>query len=79
MLLLELRVTIAAFALGIGTLIVGVFGMNLHSGLEQNEKAFYLTATITVVLCIAIFQVLIRNTNARKILAKQTLRRRSFI
>ncbi|RDX46181.1 Mg2+ transporter protein cora-like protein [Lentinus brumalis] len=46
LLALDLKVSILTMGIGVGTLVAGVFGMNLRSHLEEHEFAFYaMTAT----------------------------------
>ncbi|KAM5541790.1 hypothetical protein V8D89_004519 [Ganoderma adspersum] len=42
LLALDLKISILTMGIGIGTLVVGVFGMNLKSHFEEHEYAFYL-------------------------------------
>jgi len=40
LLALDLKVSIGTFGLGTGALIAGLFGMNLHTNLEESQWAF---------------------------------------
>ncbi|TBU54384.1 cora-domain-containing protein [Dichomitus squalens] len=47
LLALDLKVSILTMGIGIGTLVVGVFGMNLKSHIEEHEYAFYVMTAVS--------------------------------
>ncbi|RLN94647.1 hypothetical protein BBJ28_00009285 [Nothophytophthora sp. Chile5] len=49
----DLIFSIVVISISVGTLIAGVFGMNLHSGLEEADKWFSGVVFVTIVLIIA--------------------------
>ncbi|OMH78608.1 Mitochondrial inner membrane magnesium transporter mrs2 [Zancudomyces culisetae] len=50
LLLLEIRLTILAVGVGLGTFVSSLFGMNLLSGYEEHSTAFILVCTVAFVL-----------------------------
>jgi len=50
LLALDLKVSILTMGIGIGTLVAGLFGMNLRSHLEESEFAFFLMSLFSVVM-----------------------------
>ncbi|KAI0336619.1 cora-domain-containing protein [Cubamyces sp. BRFM 1775] len=48
LLALDLKVSILTMGIGIGTLVAGVFGMNLKSHFEEHEFAFYVMGAVTL-------------------------------
>lgn len=54
LLALDLKISILTMGIGVGTLIVGFFGMNLKSHMEEHEFAFYVMSAVTVMLTGAI-------------------------
>ncbi|KAI0634727.1 hypothetical protein C8Q77DRAFT_1103701 [Trametes polyzona] len=52
LLALDLKVSILTMGIGIGTLVAGVFGMNLKSHIEDHEYAFYVMALASVAACL---------------------------
>ncbi|RLN67667.1 hypothetical protein BBJ28_00009304 [Nothophytophthora sp. Chile5] len=50
----DLIFSIVVISISVGTLIAGVFGMNLHSGLEEADSWFSGVVFVTVVLIIAL-------------------------
>eukprot|EP00898_Chlorokybus_atmophyticus_P007140 jgi/Chlat1/7427/Chrsp6S07448 len=65
---LELLLTVGAFAVGIGAMIAGIFGMNLQSRLELHAWAFWYTTAGIVVGCTMLFWMIIRYIKKRAIL-----------
>lgn len=59
---LELLISISTFALTVGGLITGLFGMNLKSTLEDSIAAFYIATFLIFAGSAAIFGVLFRYT-----------------
>ncbi|KZV73939.1 Mg2+ transporter protein cora-like protein [Peniophora sp. CONT] len=49
LLALDLQISIATMGIGVGTLIVGLFGMNLTSHLEENPYAFGAMSTVAAI------------------------------
>lgn len=64
LLALDLKVSIATMGIGVGTLIAGLFGMNLTSHLEESHYAFYAmsgaSCLIAVIAALAGFRILAR-------------------
>ncbi|TRM60357.1 hypothetical protein BD626DRAFT_505084 [Schizophyllum amplum] len=54
LLTLDLKVSIATLGIGIGTLIAGIFGMNLKSGWEDHSHAFYAMAGVSGVFALLV-------------------------
>lgn len=54
---MELKLAIGAFALTFGTLLVGAFGMNLMSHLEDHPFAFYYTSGMVAVATVSLFVI----------------------
>ncbi|KAG2385887.1 hypothetical protein C9374_003036 [Naegleria lovaniensis] len=54
---MELKLAIGAFALTFGTLLVGAFGMNLMSHLEDHPFAFYYTSGMVALATISLFVI----------------------
>ncbi|KAI0646638.1 cora-domain-containing protein [Trametes meyenii] len=48
LLALDLKVSILTMGIGIGTLVAGVFGMNLKSHIEEHDYAFYLMGAASI-------------------------------
>lgn len=65
---LELTLSMAGFAAGIGAMIAGIFGMNLKSTLEESIIGFWGTTAAIVLGCFWIFVALYRYTCRRRIL-----------
>lgn len=65
---LELTLSMASFAVAIGALISGIFGMNLRSTLEMSVAGFYLTTAFIVFGCFLLFWTVYRFTKRRGIL-----------
>ncbi|KAL9656154.1 hypothetical protein ABK040_007772 [Willaertia magna] len=59
MMQMELKLAMAAFALTCGTLIAGIFGMNLLSHMEDHPYAFYTTTGIIMLLTFAVFMIVL--------------------
>jgi magnesium transporter len=53
LLALDLKISIATMGLGTGTLIAGLFGMNLTSHLEDSAHAFYVMSGVSCVIALA--------------------------
>merc|ERR1719473_633714 len=51
---LELRLSIATFAVANGALVTGIFGMNLRSTLEMSVTTFYGVCAVIIVGCLAV-------------------------
>ena len=51
MLRLEMLLTIGTFSCGLGAVIVGIFGMNLYSRLEDDPIAFYVVNACLATVC----------------------------
>ncbi|XRA99079.1 magnesium transporter MRS2 [Pycnococcus provasolii] len=66
---LELRLSIATFAVAIGALVTGAFGMNLRSTLEMSVSWFYGTCCLIVLGCFLINRLLLSWTQKMKILS----------
>jgi len=54
LLALDLKVSIVTMGLGVGTLVAGLFGMNLKSHIEDNEYAFGVMSVLSMTIA-AIF------------------------
>ncbi|PVU93711.1 hypothetical protein BB559_003192 [Furculomyces boomerangus] len=54
LMLLEIRLTVLAVALGVGTFITSLFGMNLFSGFEEHPVAFYSITLVTITLALTL-------------------------
>lgn len=54
LLALDLKVSIATMGIGIGTLIAGLFGMNLTSHFEEHSHAFVIMSAFSVVAALAV-------------------------
>ncbi|OBZ78278.1 Mitochondrial inner membrane magnesium transporter LPE10 [Grifola frondosa] len=68
LLALDLKVSIWTMGIGVGTLVAGLFGMNLKSHIEENEYAFGLMSVLTVVAAMAFsWQGLRRLARIRKV------------
>jgi len=65
---LELTLSMASFAVAIGALVSGIFGMNLRSTLEMSVRGFYLTTAFIVFGCLFLFWTVYRFTKRRGIL-----------
>ncbi|KAI0360344.1 cora-domain-containing protein [Trametes cingulata] len=52
LLALDLKVSILTMGIGIGTLVAGVFGMNLKSHFEEHEYAFYVMTATSIAFCL---------------------------
>ncbi|DBA94685.1 TPA: hypothetical protein ACH3X1_002247 [Trebouxia sp. C0004] len=65
---LELTLSMAGFAAGIGAMIAGIFGMNLKSTLEDSIIGFWGTTAAIVLGCFWIFVALYKYTCRRRIL-----------
>ena len=65
---LELTLSMAGFAAGIGAMIAGIFGMNLKSTLEESIIGFWGTTAAIVLGCFWIFVALYKYTCRRRIL-----------
>lgn len=65
---LELTLSMAGFAAGIGAMIAGIFGMNLKSTLEESIIGFWGTTAAIVLGCFWIFIALYKYTCRRRIL-----------
>jgi len=48
LLTLDLKISIITMGLGVGTLLAGLFGMNLKSHLEENSYAFFIMSGLSV-------------------------------
>jgi len=57
MMQMELKLTIAAFAITFGTLIAGLFGMNLLSHFEHSPYAFYYTSGLIALSSFFLFSI----------------------
>lgn len=57
---LELLLAVASFAVGVGGLFAGIFGMNFLNGGEQSKLAFYTALSVIVAGVIAVFHRLSR-------------------
>lgn len=53
LLALDLKISILTMGIGIGTLVAGVFGMNLKSHMEENEYAFLVMSGLSVLVAFA--------------------------
>ncbi|OJT08295.1 Mitochondrial inner membrane magnesium transporter mrs2 [Trametes pubescens] len=51
LLALDLKVSILTMGIGIGTLVAGVFGMNLKSHFEDHDYAFYVMSAAAIAAC----------------------------
>ncbi|EIW51629.1 Mg2+ transporter protein cora-like protein [Trametes versicolor FP-101664 SS1] len=51
LLALDLKVSILTMGIGIGTLVAGVFGMNLKSHFEDHDYAFYVMSVAAIAAC----------------------------
>eukprot|EP01023_Acetabularia_acetabulum_P025093 TRINITY_DN24057_c0_g1_i7.p1 TRINITY_DN24057_c0_g1~~TRINITY_DN24057_c0_g1_i7.p1 ORF type:complete len:479 (-),score=68.08 TRINITY_DN24057_c0_g1_i7:1052-2488(-) len=56
LILLELGMTSATLAVGVGAMIAGIFGMNLRSGWESGKDVFMI---VSIGICILMFVVLV--------------------
>lgn len=65
---LELLLSISTFAIAVGALVTGIFGMNLRSTLEMSVRGFYLTVLGIAVGCTTIFKAITNYTRRRQIL-----------
>ncbi|KAL1668693.1 cora-domain-containing protein, partial [Schizophyllum commune] len=54
LLTLDLKVSIATLGIGIGTLIAGLFGMNLRTGWEDDAHAFWVMSGVSGVVAILV-------------------------
>lgn len=54
--IMEVRIAMASFGISFGTLVAGIFGMNLKSGFEMDPLLFYGT-TLGIVSSTAILSV----------------------
>ncbi|KAH8101766.1 cora-domain-containing protein [Cristinia sonorae] len=50
LLTLDLKISILTMGIGIGTLVAGVFGMNLRSNLEDTEYMFYIMGALSMLI-----------------------------
>lgn len=57
---LELLLAVASFAVGVGGMFAGIFGMNMLNGGEQSKVAFYAALTIICGGVVSIFRKLAR-------------------
>lgn len=57
---LELLLAVASFAVGVGGLFSGLFGMNFLNGGEQSRRAFYSALCLILAGVVAIFSRLAR-------------------
>jgi len=60
LLTLDLKISIITMGLGVGTLLAGLFGMNLTSHLEEHSYAFYIMSGFSVVFAGAFSMYAIR-------------------
>lgn len=65
---LELTLSMASFAVAIGALISGIFGMNLRSTFEMSVRGFYFTTAFIIFGCLFLFWTVYRFTKRRGIL-----------
>ena len=54
LLTLDLKVSIATLGIGIGTLIAGLFGMNLRTGWEDDAHAFWVMSGVSGVVAVLV-------------------------
>ncbi|KAL6301437.1 hypothetical protein BKA93DRAFT_797437 [Sparassis latifolia] len=60
LLTLDLKVSILTMGVGIGTLVAGLFGMNLRSHLEDNEYAFAVMSGFSIIVAAAFAVTVLR-------------------
>mmetsp|Transcript_185 Transcript_185/g.320 ORF Transcript_185/g.320 Transcript_185/m.320 type:complete len:404 (-) Transcript_185:1658-2869(-) len=64
---LEVYLNLTAISLSSGTLLVGLFGMNLLSGYEEDHVAFYTVAAASIGVSMAVFRLVLSYLRLRRI------------
>ncbi len=77
MIMVQAYMSLVSGGLAAGALITGMFGMNLHTGIELHPYAFYVVASSSMAVAAAIYFFVYRNHLYKPMLGLFTVSRRS--